>query len=76
MEEMSSPTALCGCNNLFPLWYILEVLCMQHLLLSQLNRNAIICSQKQKRHKMGGEDLFLIPQWQELEVLNSSAMWV
>lgn len=49
---------------------------MQHLLLSQLNRNAITRSQKQKRHKTGGEDLFLIPQWQELEVPNISATWV
>lgn len=76
MEEMSSPTSLCGCDNLFPLLYILEILCIKHLLLSQLDRNAIICSQKQKRHKTGGDDLFPIPQWQELEVLNISATWV
>ena len=62
-----------GCNTLFSWLYSLKVLCIQHLL-SKLHKNAIICSQKEKRHRIGGEDLTTAPDWQESEVLVISSM--
>lgn len=74
MEDASSPRSYCGCNNLFSFLYSLEVLGMQHLLMTKLKGAAIMCSQKQKRHRVGGEDLLTIREWQELEALTIMAL--